>query len=211
MSKVMTIRQIIPMLCLFLGVLAFQLDTTLNIGERMPMQDTAMKDIDGKEKTIKSEALENGVLVVFSCNTCPFVVGTEKFEGWEKQYNSLNKLAEKNKVGMVLVNSNEAKRKGDDAFEKMIEHGKKMNYTMPYLLDVDSKFADACGAKTTPHVFLFDKDMKLAYKGSIDNLWDTKREKLATYLNDALNSLGKGNTIKISSSDPRGCSIKRVK
>lgn len=211
MSKVMTIRQIIPMLCLFLGVLAFQLDTTLNIGERMPMQDTAMKDIDGKEKTIKSEALENGVLVVFSCNTCPFVVGTEKFEGWEKQYNSLNKLAEKNKVGMVLVNSNEAKRKGDDAFEKMIEHGKKMNYTMPYLLDVNSKFADACGAKTTPHVFLFDKDMKLAYKGSIDNLWDTKREKLATYLNDALNSLGKGNTIKISSSDPRGCSIKRVK
>lgn len=211
MSKVMTIRQIIPMLCLFLGVLAFQLDTTLNIGERMPMQDTAMKDIDGKEKTIKSEALENGVLVVFSCNTCPFVVGTEKFEGWEKQYNSLNKLAEKNKVGMVLVNSNEAKRKGDDAFEKMIEHGKKMNYSMPYLLDVDSKFADACGAKTTPHVFLFDKNMKLAYKGSIDNLWDTKREKLATYLNDALNSLGKGNTIKISSSDPRGCSIKRVK
>jgi hypothetical protein len=82
---------------------------------------------------------------------------------------------------------------------------------MHYLVDKNAKLADALGAKTTPHIYMFDKDSKLVYKGSIDNSWDTKRETLKTYLIDAINAVGNGEKVEIQSSIPRGCSIKRIK
>ena len=69
--------------------------------------------------------------------------------------------------------------------------------------------ADAFGAKTTPHVYLFDKNMKLVYVGSIDNTWDTKRTEELTYLKNSLETLLKGEKIKEKETTPRGCSIKR--
>ena len=75
-----------------------------------------MKNFRGdfvKLKT-KLESKENGVIVVFSCNTCPFVVGSSYFPGWENQYNALHSLAQNNDLGFVLINSNEAKRDGVD-------------------------------------------------------------------------------------------------
>ena len=71
-----------------------------------------------------------------------FVVGNEDFEGWEKQYNDLYDAAEKNGLGLVLINSNEAKRDGDDSLEEMKLHAAKVNYKMPYLVDENSKLSD---------------------------------------------------------------------
>jgi thioredoxin-related protein len=70
---------------------------------------------------------------------------------------------------VVLVNSNEAKRDQGDSFADMQARYKEKNYSGSYVLDAEHKVADAFGARTTPHVFLFDKDMKLAYKGAIDD------------------------------------------
>lgn len=198
-------------LLLALTISAISIATKMEVGSKLPMSDIPFKNIDGKELTLKSEALENGLLVVFSCNTCPFVVGRKGFDGWEKQYNTLYDLSKTNKIGMVLVNSNEAKRDGDDSFEEMVKHAKEAKYKAPYIVDVDSKLADKMEAKTTPHVYLFNKNLELVYKGSIDNLWDTKREKLETYLKDAISSIGTGNKVELSSSSPKGCSIKRIK
>ena len=112
---------------------------------------------------------------------------------------------------MVLINSNEGKRDKDDAFDAMVEHSKKLAYTMPYLLDRNSKVADAFGAKTTPHVFLFNADMKLVYSGSIDNTWDSKRTEDIPYLTDALSQLSTDTKIALRETAPRGCGIKRIK
>ncbi len=186
-------------------------DDGLEIGKKMPLATFEMTGSDDVMYTLDGLKEENGLIVVFSCNTCPFVVGSSSFDGWEGQYNSIYKKAQANNIGMVLVNSNEAKRDGEDSKKEMIDHKKTQGYKMPYVIDTNAKLADALGAKTTPHVFMFDGGGKLVFKGSIDNSWDTKREKLETYLFDAIAAIGNGTEISINSSTPRGCSIKRTK
>jgi len=179
------------------------------MGKYAPMSDAKLQDIDNTTKSLNELKMENGLLVVFSCNTCPFVVGNDHFAGWEVQYNDLNTFGLEKKVGMVLINSNEAKRANEDSHDAMKLHATEKGYTMSYLLDIDSKMADAFGAKTTPHVYLFDKNMKLVYAGSIDNTWDTKRTGDVTYLKNAIETTSKGEKIKENETTPRGCSIKR--
>ncbi len=181
----------------------------LKIGKKAPMTSEKLVNIDGETLTFDGLKKENGLIVIFSCNTCPFVVGNDDFEGWERQYNDLyEKAAEKN-IGLVLVNSNEAKRDGDDSLEAMQQRAEKMGYKMPYLVDVDSKVADAYGAKTTPHVYVLNAKNVLIYKGSIDNIWDSKRTETIPYLYDVMDHITNNTELKNDDTPPRGCSIKR--
>ncbi len=169
------------------------------------------KNANGPSTSLVQEVKQNGLIVVFSCNTCPFVVGSKHFPGWEKQYNELYDTSMKNKIGFLLVNSNEAKRQGVDAFEKMQSHAKDNSYKMAYLLDDKSILANELLAKTTPHVFFYNAQLELIYSGSIDNIWDGKRKKEQLYLKDAITSHVNSKKIKPSSTPPKGCSIKRIK
>jgi len=182
----------------------------LKIKQQAPLSDIKMKNTQGGEMSLSDAKKDNGLIVVFSCNTCPFVVGTPDFPGWERQYNSLFEAAAKNNIGFVLVNANEGKRTGVDSFDEMIKHAKLQNYLAPYLLDEKSQMANAFGAKTTPHVFFFNNEMKLVYMGSIDNIWDNKREKDEPYLMNAIQAQADAQKIKHASTPPKGCSIKRV-
>lgn len=184
-------------------------DKELEIGNKIPMLETKMEGIDGSSYSLLDLKKENGLMVVFSCNTCPFVVGNDNFEGWEKQYNDLYNAAEKANIGFVLINSNEAKRGDDDSMEEMILHAKEKGYKMKYLVDEKSKLADAFGAKTTPHLFVVDSKGKLAFKGSIDNSWDSKRTEDRSYAMEVIDHLANGTALKDNTSQPRGCSIKR--
>lgn len=183
----------------------------LKLGKKAPLSSLVMEASDGTSYSLDDLQQENGLIVVFSCNTCPFVVGSDKFAGWEVQYNDLYKKAQENKIGFVLINSNAAKRDGVDSKIEMASHAEDNNYGMPYIIDEDSKLADAFGARTTPHAFVFDKNKKLIYKGSIDNSWDSKRTELETYLYDAIDHLNSGSDLINQSTPPRGCSIKRTK
>ena len=178
----------------------------LVLGDTAPMQEHEMMDISGKNMSLKGLAGKNGLVVIFSCNTCPFVLG------WEDQYPMLAKQAAYAEVGFVLVNSNEAKREGDDSFEEMKKHAKEAGYDMPYVVDANSELANAFGANTTPHVFMFDANMTLVYKGSINNKYEQK-DKVATtrWLHDAMMLMADGNAAKINPAETKniGCSIKR--
>lgn len=184
---------------------AFSPASSIEIGDAAPLADRELIGIDGKSHSLNHLKGEKGLLVVFSCNTCPFVLG------WEDQYNTLNKIAKENGVQMVLLNSNEAKRQGDDSMDQMKEHASEQGYTMPYLVDANSELANAFGAQTTPHVYLFDKNLKLVFKGSINDKYENK-DKVATkeWLQDALNKLGKGEKIDPAETRQMGCSIKRA-
>lgn len=185
---------------------------TIKIGSNMPNIDTPMKGIDGKEYTLEKIGKEKGTLVIFSCNTCPFVVGRgENTEGWQKRYNGIQQLCDELKVGMVLVNSNEAKRDDEDSYEAMVKFAKEKQQKSIYVVDKNSIVADAFGAKTTPHVFLFDANRKLIYKGAIDDSVDSPEKVTKHYLKNALKQHAEGGKIKISESKALGCSIKRVK
>lgn len=177
----------------------------LNIGDKAPMSDKGMIDISGSEMSLDDLKKDNGLLVIFSCNTCPFVIG------WEDQYPLLADITERNNIGMVLVNSNEKKRDGDDSMEEMISHAKEAGYKSAYVIDKDNQLADAFGARTTPHVYLFDKDMKLIYKGSINDKYENKdKEATKFYLQDAIVNMMSGKTPDPAETRQIGCSIKRV-
>jgi hypothetical protein len=183
----------------------------LAIGETAPMSTAPMLGVDGTNHTLSNLAEDNGLLVIFSCNTCPFVVGNgTKTEGWEGRYNGLAELAESLNIGMVLVNSNEAKREGDDSFTEMKNHARDAEYTMPYVVDEGSKLANACGARTTPHVYLFNSNLELAYRGSIDDNVNRSEEVTERYLEVAMTRLAEGKKIKTTETKAVGCSIKRV-
>ena len=148
---------------LFTNSLIAQKYNPLELGSLIPMSEELMINVNDEKMSLNNNFNENGLLVVFSCNTCPFVVM------WEDRYRQLEKMCHLNNVGMVYLNSNEAKRNGDDSKEAMKNYAKSMGYTFPYLIDKNSTIANAFGAKTTPHIYLFDKNKKLVYKGAIDD------------------------------------------
>ena len=182
------------------------------IGEKAPLVDNPMLGVDGTTHTLSDLNGDNGLLVIFSCNTCPFVVGNgTKTEGWEGRYNGLSELAASLNIGMVLINSNEAKREGDDSFAAMKNHAAEAGYTMPYVVDEGSKLADACGARTTPHVYLYNSNLELAYRGSIDDNVNRSEEVTERYLEMAMKRMAEDKKIKVQETKAVGCSIKRVK
>lgn len=188
------------------GMTAFDFTRPLNIGDGAPLAEYTMESTDGTEHSLTSEVRENGLLVIFSCNTCPYVLA------WEDQYPILGDSSSHHGIGMLIVNSNEAKRPGDDSMEAMQSHAEEMAYNTPYVLDANHQLADAFGAQTTPHVYLFDKDLKLVFEGSINDKFENK-DKRATdeWLQRAMRQLANGQSSNIEPADTRqiGCSIKR--
>lgn len=182
----------------------------LTIGTALPAAEVKMKDVSGKEYSLKDLAGSKGLLVIFSCNTCPFVVGTEDSEGWEGRYPELAAYAARHGVGVAFVNSNEAKRDAGDSFADMQQRYKDKKYNGHYLLDAGHVVADAFGARTTPHVFLFNNGLKLAYKGAIDDNVASAAGVKEQWLNKAIDALASGGAIEPATTRNMGCSIKRM-
>ncbi|PTN09225.1 thioredoxin family protein [Mangrovibacterium marinum] len=175
----------------------------LNIGEQATHTEVKMLGITDDYASLQDLKLDNGLVVIFSCNTCPFVVA------WEDRYNEIFDLAKQNKIGVVLVNSNYMKREGDDSLEAMKKHAQEKGYKLPYLIDRESLLANAWGGQTTPHVFFFDTNFKLVYKGAIDDNYKSASDVKESYLKDAIQSVAAGDAIAVPETKPLGCSIKR--
>ena len=186
-------------------------ESGLEVGEKAPLLDREMPGVDGLNHTLNSTMGTHGTVVVFSCNTCPFVVGNgEKSDGWEGRYNELAARLERLGFGMILVNSNEAKREGVDSMEAMIEHAEEAAYTVPYVVDANHELADAFGAMKTPHVYMLDASGTLIYTGAIDDNVSRANEVSERYVLDAAKRASRGESITVSSTPAVGCSIKRV-
>lgn len=175
----------------------------LSIGDQLPQSEKMNCATSNKNIDFNKLKGDNGILVIFSCNTCPFVVA------WEDRFHVVDKIARENNIRMVLVNSNYNNRNGVDSFDAMELHAQKNNYQWPYLLDNESELANAFGAQTTPHVFLFDKNNKLVYKGAIDDNHKDAKQVNKFFLKDALIELGHNKEISIKETRNLGCSIKR--
>ena len=197
MKKILFILLIIPLFSLSND------KESLSLGEKLPIPNYKMKSVDGFFYSLNDLKTEMGILVIFTCNTCPFVVM------WEDRYKMLEEYCKKNNIGMAYINSNYKRRKSVDSYNSMIEHSKNMNYSYEYLVDNKSKLANRFNAKTTPHIFLFDESNKLIYKGSIDNNYKDKSNVTEFYLKDAMDQMLKNEKIEISNTKAIGCSIKR--
>jgi thioredoxin-related protein len=187
-----------------LGLLSFKpVSGPLSIGSELPNAAAKMKDISGKEVSFKDAMKANGLLVMFSCNTCPFVI---KHEDKTKE---VSEFALKNNIGVILVNSNEAKRDDDDSFKDMVAYAKDQGYKWYYTVDEKSAMADAFGATMTPESFLFNKDGKLVYHGAINDKPRDPNNATTQYLVTAITEMVAGKSITTSRYPQFGCSIKR--
>jgi thioredoxin-related protein len=175
----------------------------LAINAPVPMASYKMKDVSGKEISLEEAKTAKGLLVIFSCNTCPYV---KLSEVRIKEYSDYC-LA--NNIGCAIINSNEAQRGEDDSFEKMLAYYTAQKLKCAYTVDVKSQLANAFGATRTPQCFLFNAK-GLVYKGAIDdNVKDASAAK-ALYLKDALSAVVKGTAPATQETKSIGCTIKRV-
>jgi peroxiredoxin len=188
-----------------LATLAFTYGDPLQIGSTMPKADLKMKDISGKEVAMKDAKKANGVLVMFSCNTCPYVVKNQE------RTLAISKFATENKVGVIILNSNEALRADDDSYASMQTYAKDQGYAWNYVVDKSHEIADAFGANRTPECFLFDKNLKLVYHGAIDNSPADAAAITRVHLQEAINEMVGGKEVSIKESKSVGCTIKRMK
>lgn len=187
------------------ATLAFTVGDPLQIGSIMPKADLKMKDISGKEVAMQDAKKENGVLVMFSCNTCPYVVKNQE------RTLAISKYATENKVGVIILNSNEALRGDDDSYSAMQAYAKAQGYKCNYVVDKNHQVADAFGANRTPECFLFDKNLKLVYHGAIDDSPSDESAIKRVHLKEAINEMTAGIEIKVKESRSVGCTIKRNK
>jgi thioredoxin-related protein len=188
-----------------LGLMSFlSVSETLPIGAEMPKADVKLKDISGKEITLKDAKKQNGLLVMFSCNTCPYVIKNQS------RTNEICKYALSKGLGVIVLNSNEGQRDGADSYSEMQEYAKSQGYEWYYAVDKNHELADAFGANRTPECFLFDKSGKLIYHGAIDDNPADASKVNRTHLKEAINEAISGKDVSVKESRSVGCSIKRL-
>ena len=173
---------------------------TLKIGSSAPGFD--LPNIDGKRYSLNSFADKKALIVIFSCNHCPYV---QAYEGRIKQIQDDYK---DKGVTVVAINSNEDKNYPDDSFENMKKRAADQKFNFLYLRDEDQSVARAYDATHTPEIFLFDKERELAFHGKIDDNWQEPNKVQNHYLKNALDKLLAGKEISVPETFTIGCTIK---
>ena len=187
-----------------LTLVSFVMPDELPIGAALPKTNVLLKDVSGKEVSLKDVKKQNGLLVMFSCNTCPYVIKNQP------RTKEIAAYAMQNNIGVILINSNEGQRSSDDSFEAMKQYAKDQGYNWYYVVDKKSELADAFGANKTPECFLFSKDEKLVYHGAIDdNPGGEISEVGRKHLKEAINEVVSGKDVSVKTSRSVGCTIKR--
>jgi hypothetical protein len=176
----------------------------LPIGADLPKAEVKMKDVSGKEISLREVKTDKGLLVMFSCNTCPYVIKNQS-----RTY-EICKYAMGSGLGVAVLNSNEAKRGDDDSYEEMKAYAKEQGYGWYYLVDQQSSLADAFGANRTPECFLFDGKGKLVYHGAIDDNPNDAGAVSRKHLRMAVDEVLNGKEVTIKQSKSVGCGIKRL-
>lgn len=176
----------------------------LPLGAPLPNPEIKMKDISGKEVSFRDAQKKNGLLVMFSCNTCPYVIRNQS------RTKEACSFATANDIGVVILNSNEAQRDGDESFEEMKSYAMDQGYNWYYVVDKNAAMADAFGAMRTPENFLFNKEGKLVYHGAIDDNPSEADAVTRKHLVQAMTEMAAGKDISVKKARSVGCTIKRL-
>ena len=182
----------------------FMFAEVLPLGADLPKPDLKMMDISGKEVSLKDAAKKNGLLVMFSCNTCPWVIKNQT------RTNEIAEYALSKDVGVILLNSNEAQRSDADSFEEMKQYAKQQGFKWHYVVDKNHVLADEFGANRTPEVFLFNAKGKHVYHGAIDDNPGNADGVNRKHLKVAIDEMVAGKDVAVKESRSQGCSIKRL-
>ena len=175
---------------------------TNNLKIGSPAPEFKLVGVDEKFYSLNSFNDMNALIVIFSCNHCPYV---QAYEGRIKQ---IQADYQNKGVAVVAINSNEDVNYPDDSFENMKKRASEQKFNFPYLRDEIQSVARAFDATHTPEIFLFDKERKLAFHGKIDDNWQEPNKVQNHYLKSALDELLAGKEISVPETFTIGCTIK---
>ena len=173
---------------------------TLEIGESAP--HFSLLATDGKTYSLESFSDAEILVLVFSCNHCPYVIGSEdRMIAFANDY-------QKRGVAFVAINSNAVTTYADDSFEHMQQRAEEKGFPFVYLHDESQQTALDYGALRTPHYYVFDAERKLRYTGRMDDSPRTPDKESTHELRDAVDALLQGSTPSPEKTNPIGCNVK---
>ncbi len=181
----------------------YEADGQLQLGQ--PAPKFYLPGVDGKHHKLEEfRGKTKALAVIFWCNHCPYVIKSE-----DKMI-SIYRDYENREVEFVLISANDVVNYPQDSFENMKKRSNVKEYPFLYLYNENQKVAKEYGALVTPHVFLFDADLILRYRGGIDNNINMERIKTSHYFRAALDRVldDEGHKIQDNKTKAIGCSIK---
>lgn len=164
----------------------------------------SLKNVDGKTVSLSDYSSQKGLIVVFTCNPCPFA------KAYEQRIIDLHNTYVGMGFPVVAINSNNPEVSPEDTFDNMISRAKEKSYPFPYLVDDQSIFK-AYGATRTPHVYLLQNSgssFKVAYIGAIDDNAMEASAVTKKYLEAAIKAVSSGNKPNPDTTKAIGCTIK---
>jgi peroxiredoxin len=173
---------------------------TLELGKKAPWFE--LPATDGKRYKISDFDKSKFLVVFFTCNHCPYVLGSD-----ETTRKTVEKFSGKN-ITFVAINSNSANTYEDDSYPSMVKRMEQHKFPWLYLHDETQEIAKAYGALKTPHFYVFNENRELVYTGrGIDSPRDVSRMTVND-LDRALTELTENKTMSIAVTNPIGCNIK---
>jgi thiol-disulfide isomerase/thioredoxin len=172
----------------------------LSLGSSIPKFN--LKGVDGKSYTTDCFSDKAVLLVIFSCNHCPYV------QAYEDRIIELQKDYIDKSLQIVTINPNDDEQYPEDSFKAMIERANLKKFNFPYLKDDSQLTAKNFGASHTPEIFMFDKQRKLVYIGKIDDNWQYPERVQTRYLRNAIDELLNDKEVSVPETFAIGCTIK---
>ncbi len=190
---------------LFFSVSIFSIAQTTGYQPGDKAIDFSLKNIDGKNVSLKNYADAKGYIIVFTCNHCPYA------KAYEGRIEELNKKYASKGYPVIAINPNDPVAYPEDSYQNMQKNAAEKHFTFPYLLDETQNIAKAYGALKTPHVYILKKvnnDLIVKYVGAIDDNSESAQDVKKKYAENALNELLQDKTVKEPETKAIGCGIK---
>ena len=169
------------------------------------VKNFTLKNVNGKMVSLSDYKDKEGVIVIFTCNHCPYA------KAYETRIMDLDKKYASKGFPVLAINSNDPEQEPEDSYVNMKIRSDNMHYTFPYLFDETQDVAHAFGANRTPHVFLLQNvkgTFKIAYIGAIDDDIDDGSAAQHKYVESAIESLKNGKQPDPNFTKAIGCTIK---
>jgi peroxiredoxin len=173
--------------------------TQLSIGD--PVPPFALPDTDGAQHVAPLDEPPAATVLVVTCNHCPYVIA------WNPRLKAAALDYAPRGVRFLGINANDAARYPADSLDHMRRFVRDQGWPYPYLHDASQEVAAALGAEVTPHVFVFDGEQRLVYRGAPDGDHQDPAQG-AAWLRAALDAVLDGSAVERPETRPRGCSVK---